>query len=68
MTKNTVMLVALLLMLAAYPLASYGTSGNSPALVWATLGLLTLGGLIPPVLRFLGKEDDSQQNTDKENS
>lgn len=45
--------LSLVLLLAAFPLISYGTT-QGPAFLW-WLGLLALaaGGAIPPVARFL---------------
>ena len=53
MNKLLTLCLALLLLLAAVPLISLGTtSGNSP--LWQLgLGALILGSLIPPALRFL---------------
>lgn len=45
--------VSLLLMLAAFPLISIGTTKGPPMLWWLGLAALGVGGLIPPVRRFL---------------
>ncbi|MFA5582359.1 MAG: hypothetical protein WDA25_10455 [Paracoccaceae bacterium] len=45
--------LSLVLMLAAFPLISMGTT-DGPAALWVLgLGLLVLGGLIPPIARFV---------------
>lgn len=62
MNKLVIQGIALVVMLAALPLASIGTTAG---LLWASIaGLvaITLGGLIPPVLRFVGKSEDSQDD------
>lgn len=66
MNRSTVLLIALLLLLLAYPLASFGTEGDTAWLVWATLGLLALGGLIPPLLRFTGQDEDENDHNQED--
>lgn len=55
MNKLTLLSVSLILLLAAFPLISLGTTGGSPALWWLGLGALVLGGLIPPATRFTAR-------------
>jgi hypothetical protein len=45
--------VSMVLMLAAFPLISIGTTQGPDLLWWLGLGALSLGGLIPPAGRFL---------------
>ncbi|HRO88191.1 MAG TPA: hypothetical protein PLH21_09220 [Chiayiivirga sp.] len=54
MTRIGALSLSMLLMLAAFPLISLGTV-QGPPLLWK-LGLLALGvgGLIPPLGRFIG--------------
>ena len=52
--------LSLLLMLAAFPLISVGTTGGRPALWWLGLASLAAGALIPPVMRFLPQEKKAE--------
>jgi hypothetical protein len=45
--------LSMALMLAAFPLVSIGTTQGSPFVWWLGLLALGVGGLIPPVWRFL---------------
>ena len=45
--------LSLVLMLAAFPLISVGTTGDRPLLWWAGLLSLLAGAAIPPILRFV---------------
>lgn len=59
--------LSLMLMLAAFPLISVGTTRNRPALWWLGLACLGIGALIPPVLRYVPastKEEPHKQSTD----
>lgn len=47
---------SLLLMLAAFPLISMGTTGGRPVLWWMGLALLVVGALIPPAMRYMPEE------------
>lgn len=47
--------LAMLLMLAAFPLISFGTTSGPPLLWWLGLAALGVGGAIPPVRRFVEK-------------
>lgn len=44
---------SLVLLLAAFPLISVGTTSGSPVLWGLGLGALSIGGLIPPARRLL---------------
>lgn len=59
---NTMVLqgAALVLMLLALPLASLGTTSDATWANVAAIGVLTVGGLIPPALRFLGDDEDDE--------
>lgn len=50
--------LSLLLMLAAFPLISIGTTGDRPALWWLGLASITAGALIPPVMRYLPEKNN----------
>jgi hypothetical protein len=45
--------LSMALLLAAFPLVSVGTTQGSPFVWWLGLLALGVGGLIPPVSRFL---------------
>jgi hypothetical protein len=47
--------LSLLLLLAAFPLISRGTTDGNSLLWWAGLGCLLVGGLIPPAGRFFAR-------------
>ncbi|WP_102124631.1 hypothetical protein [Deinococcus planocerae] len=64
MNRTTILLLALLLLLLAYPAASLGTEGGTPWLTGAALALLALGGVIPPLLRFTARDDQDEQKED----
>ena len=50
--------ISLLLMLAAFPLISIGTTRGPAALWWLGLASLVIGALIPPVLRFVPAREE----------
>jgi hypothetical protein len=54
MSRTALMWVSFILLLIVYPLTALGTDGISPVLWWVGLAALLLGGLIPPVLHFVG--------------
>lgn len=55
--KTTVLLATFLVLLAPYPLTSLGTTGG-PAVLWQLgLALLVVGGVVPPLTRYLFGED-----------
>lgn len=64
---NTMVLqgAALVLMLLALPLASLGTTSDATWANVAAIGVLTVGGLIPPVLRYLGDDEDDEPDADE---
>ena len=49
--------ISLLLMLAAFPLISFGTTGGNALMWWLGLGALTAGAAMPPVWRYLPAEE-----------
>jgi hypothetical protein len=58
MNKVTLLGLALVLMLVALPLLSWGTEDGRRWLWWLGLAILAAGGLIPPVARFAGRDRD----------
>lgn len=59
MTTSTKLLgLALVLMLLAFPLTSFGTDRDVTWLWWAGVVVLVLGALIPPGLRFVDADAD----------
>jgi hypothetical protein len=63
---NTMVLqgAALVLMLLALPLASLGTTSDATWANVAAIGVLTVGGLVPPALRYLGDDEDDEPDGD----
>lgn len=53
--------LSLLLMLAAFPLVSLGTTSARPVLWWLGLVTLGLGALIPPVMRYLPAKEKQEE-------
>ncbi len=64
MSKLWILGAAFLLLLAAFPLISFGTTGGNDTLWWAGLALLTVGALIPPVARY-AIPDEEEEVSDK---
>lgn len=58
MSRLTTQGIVLVAMLVALPLASIGTSTDTPALSVAALAVFGLAALTPPVLRFAGDGDE----------
>jgi hypothetical protein len=61
MNKNYILGISFLLLLGALPLISFGTQQDNPTLWWVGVGLVVVGGLIPPVARFVVPEDDEEE-------
>ena len=61
MSRTAARNLSLLLMLAAFPLISVGTTGGRPLLWWLGLASLGIGALIPPVMRYLPKEEKAEE-------
>lgn len=53
MNRLAALSLSLVLLLAAFPLISIGTASGPPLLWWLGLAALGIGGLIPPVRRFV---------------
>lgn len=66
MSKVWVLGIALLLLLAALPLISAGTMGESATLWWIGLALLGAGGLIPPLTRYVYADEEARDADDRE--
>jgi len=62
MNKLVLQGIALLLILLALPLASLGTLGDVMWLIVGSLILTAIGGLTPPVLKFVGNDDDDKES------
>lgn len=62
MSNDVTQGAALALMLLALPLISLGAWNEIAALWWLGLGVLVLGGLIPPVTRYVGGDDDEDDD------
>ncbi|RIK43015.1 MAG: EmrB/QacA subfamily drug resistance transporter [Chloroflexi bacterium] len=56
MNKLIVLSVSLVLLIAAFPLISMGSTGGSTALWLLGLAALVLGGMLPVLLRFVGQK------------
>lgn len=57
---NRWMILAFLLMLAAFVLITMGFAWSTEPLWWAGLAALALGGLIPAVRRFIPKHGENE--------
>jgi hypothetical protein len=55
---------ALLLMFAAFPLISFGTTGGQTLMWWTGLASLVAGALLPVVTRFAGRSDGPDKARD----
>jgi hypothetical protein len=76
MSKLLVLGIALVLLLVALPLISIGTTQENDTLWWAGIALIVIGGLVPPVTRFVfgeggegegeGEEEDRERDRDRE--
>lgn len=51
--------LALLLLFAAFPIVSFGTSGDNRLLWWIGLLSLVLGGVLPVLTRFMDHSGDT---------
>lgn len=63
MKRLTALSISLLLLLAAFPLISIGTTQGPPWLWWLGLACLGVGGLIPPVRRFIARRPAPRRRT-----
>lgn len=64
MNKLTLQSIALVLLIAAFPLISYGTVGGDSTLWWLGLIALCVGGLLPVATRFLNRGDTGKKARD----
>jgi hypothetical protein len=64
MSKLTLLIISFILFLISYPLISLGTMDGGDALWVAGLVALGLAGLIPPASRYIGEEDDDDNETE----
>jgi len=51
--------IALLLLFAAFPIISFGTTGGNDLLWWIGLASLVLGGLLPVLTRYMDHSGDT---------
>jgi hypothetical protein len=58
MTQLLALSIALLLLLGSFPLISAGTTAGIGPLWWFGLLVLVIGGLIPPVARYVIETDE----------
>jgi hypothetical protein len=65
MSRSVARNVSLLLMLAAFPLISVGTTGGRPAVWWLGLASLAAGALIPPAMRFVPQEEKREETAEE---
>lgn len=69
MNKLLIQGAALVLMLLALPLTSLGTTTPMMWAIYAGLGAITVGGLMTPVLHFVGDDgDDDGGNKAEQNN
>ena len=57
-TETNLLLIVFVVLLVAFPLFSIGTMQDLPLLWWIALGLVILGGVVPPVARYVYGDDD----------
>lgn len=61
MSTIAVQTLAFILLLIVLPLTSLGTTHDQPVLWWLGLGVLLVGGLLPPATRYgLGGGDEEE--------
>jgi hypothetical protein len=73
MSRTALLSLSFILLLLVYPLTALGTDGISPVLWWLGIAALLIGGLIPPVLHFVGngkkgKGEESEEGPRKTGS
>ncbi len=59
MDKLTAETIALVLLLAAFPLTSIGSTGGPMVMTWIGLVCVVLGGALPIVTRFMDHSKDT---------
>lgn len=57
--KLTMETLALLLLFAAFPIISFGTTGGSAVVWWLGLLCLVLGGILPVWTRYMDHSTDT---------
>ncbi|MGI6207800.1 MAG: hypothetical protein ACOYEW_06250 [Anaerolineae bacterium] len=55
MSRLTFLGLAFVLLLLVLPLVSLGTTGNTDILWWLGLAFLAIGGLLPPISKFVAE-------------
>lgn len=62
--ETTVLLVTFVVLLLPFPLTSIGTV-DGPAILWQLgLALLIVGGVVPPLTRYVFSEDEEDEAED----
>lgn len=64
---NTLLLqgIAFILMLLALPLASIGTVNEMQMVSVLALSVIAIGGITPPILKFVGDTEDDGEDEDQ---
>lgn len=57
MRQETLLAIALVLLLVSFPLIALGTGDAPAALWWLGLATLVAGGALPPIARFVADDD-----------
>ena len=53
--------LSLLLLLAAFPLISIGSTGGQPVVWWLGLTSLAVGALLPPLTRYISPKEPEEE-------
>jgi hypothetical protein len=64
--KHKVDCLAMLLLLAAFPITSFGTTGDNRLMWWVGLLSLLAGGVLPVMTRFMDHSTDTIRDTGME--
>ncbi len=67
MNEITVQIVSLVLMLVPFPIIVYGVLEGIAVLWWAGIVLVVVGGVIPPVTRYVFEGEGDADESDDEN-
>lgn len=64
MNKKPVQLVALAFLLVPLPLVFYGVHEGIDALWWAGVALMIVGGMIPPISRYVFDSEEEDEGSE----